>query len=181
MKKVVLNVELSDEDFRTVSELAAQSDCTLSGMVHDFLADLAGGKSERGSDEHDYAYGWWERGNIMPESFLSFLCNSYGIRGVESFIESFKALRQADYDADDDLKEYGRACLTGTPEEIEEARKKVEESQNTQQQAEDELMESFREYQKSGGREDQAEAFRNVRRFYQEFKIQEEQLQEDDE
>ena len=42
-------------------------------------------------------------------------------------------------------------------------------------------MESFREYQKTGGREDQAEAFRNVRRFYQEFKMQEEQLQEDDE
>lgn len=181
MKKVVLNVELSDEDFRTVSELAAQSDCTLSGMVHDFLADLAGGKSERGSDEHDLAFQWWERGNIMPESFLSFLCNSYGIRGVESFMESFEAMRQADSDADDDLKEYGRACLTGTPEEIEEARKQVEESQKWQQQTEDELMESFREYQKTGGREDQAEALRNVRRFYQEFKIQEEQLQEDDE
>lgn len=181
MGKIELKVTLQKEDFRRVSALAAMAGHSLSGLVQDFLADLAGGKASRGSDERDLADDWYHRGYIGPETFLQYISGAYGTNGVISFLEDYgEYVSDVDYETDI-LTDLGRACLEGKQEEIESLKKEAAEAGRTSKETWNRLKETFQEYLDNGGMGDINDALRDCREWYHEYEKQEDQLQKEEE
>lgn len=181
MGKIELKVKLSKDDFRRVSALAAMAGQSLSELAQDFLADLAGGKASRGSDERDLADDWYHRGYIGPETFLQYISRAYGTNGVISFLEDYQEhVSDLDYETDI-LTDLGRACREGNQEEIDSLKKEAEEAGKTSKESWNRLNETFQEYLDHGGIGDINNALMDCRKWYHEYERQEDQLQEEEE
>lgn len=90
-KQRILDINLSDGDYRKIAERAAIAEMSVEELIASFIGDLVDGTYSNGSDERMYAQHWYERcgfGDFYRNSFLHYLIDEYA---VEEFVESWNS------------------------------------------------------------------------------------------
>ena len=88
IRKRVLELKLSDEDVKRISEKAGAVGLSVAELIENFIGDLVCGTYSNGSDERMYAEQWFERcgfGMFPENTFLRYLVEWGG--GVDNVTE----------------------------------------------------------------------------------------------
>ena len=93
-----LEIKMSDEDVRKLTEKAGTHGLTVAELIEHFIGDLVHGTYTSGSDERMYANDWLERCGFryFLDTFLQYLC---GYQIVEDMLEEepiWVEIRQGD-------------------------------------------------------------------------------------
>lgn len=97
IRKRVLELKLSDEDVKRISEKAGAVGLSVAELIENFIGDLVCGTYSNGSDERMYAEQWFERcgfGMFPENTFLRYLVEWGG--GVDNVIALWEDIQSAE-------------------------------------------------------------------------------------